>query len=84
MHEIYLEKSAEKDLRKLPVSVFRRVLVHLKALSIDPRPPGCHKITGSKKDWRIRIRDYRMIYEIDDHARTVKVTRVRHRREVYR
>ena len=34
MHEIYLEKSAEKDLRKLPVSVFRRVLVHLKALSI--------------------------------------------------
>ena len=36
MHEIYLEKSAEKDLRKLPVSVFQRVPVHLKALSIDP------------------------------------------------
>ncbi len=84
MHEIYLEKSAEKDLRKLPVSVFQRVPVHLKALSVDPRPPGCHKITGSKKDWRIRIGDYRMIYEIDDHARTVKVMRVRHRREVYR
>ena len=49
MHEIYLEKSAEKDLRRLPMSVFQRVLVHLKALSIDPRPPGCHKITGSKK-----------------------------------
>ena len=57
MHEIYLEKSAEKDLRKLPVSVFQRILVHLKALAIDPRPPGCHKITGSKKDWRIRIGD---------------------------
>ena len=84
MHEIYLEKSAEKDLRKLPVPVFQRVLVHLKALSIDPRPPGCHKITGSKSDWRIRIGDYRMIYEIDDRARAVKVMRVKHRREVYR
>ena len=84
MHEIYLEKSAEKDLRKLPVSVLQRVLVHLRALSVDPRPPGCHKIAGSKKDWRIRIGDYRMIYEIDDHARTVKVMRVRPRREVYR
>ena len=84
MHEIYLEKSAEKDLRKLPVSIFERVLVHLRALSVDPRPPGCHKITGSKRDWRIRIGDYRMIYEIDDQARTVKVMRVRHRREVNR
>jgi mRNA interferase RelE/StbE len=84
VHKIYLEKSAEKDLRKLPTSVFQRALIHLKALSVDPRPPGCHKITGSKKDWRIRIGDYRLIYEIDDQARTVKVMRVRHRREVYR
>ncbi len=39
---------------------------------------------GSKKDWRIRVGDYRVIYEIADEIRVVRVNRVRHRREAYR
>jgi len=42
------------------------------------------KITGSKNDWRIRIGDYRVIYEIDEKAKHVRIFRVRHRREAYR
>jgi mRNA interferase RelE/StbE len=60
------------------------VVPQLKALADDPRPYGCRKITGSKNDWRMRVGNYRVIYEVDEKAKAVKVMRVRHRREAYR
>lgn len=84
MYEVYLERAAERDLKRLSAEHFQRIIPHIKALAEAPRPPGCRKITGSKRDWRIVIGDYRVIYEIDKKAKTVKVMRVRHRREVYR
>jgi mRNA interferase RelE/StbE len=84
VYEIYLERSAEKDLKRLPAGIFKRIMTHIRGLANTPRPSGCHKITGSKNDWRIRIGDYRVIYEIDEKGKTVKVMRVRHRKEVYR
>lgn len=84
MYEIHLERAAERDLRRLLAEDFYRVVSHIKALADDPRPPGCRKITGSKSDWRIRVGDYRIIYEIDERAKMVRVMRVRHRREAYR
>jgi len=84
VYEVYLEKSAENDIKRLPTSIFQRIIPQIKALAENPRPSGCRKITGSKNDWRIRIGDYRIIYEIDEKAKAVRVMRVRHRREVYR
>jgi mRNA interferase RelE/StbE len=84
VYEVYLERAAERDLRQLSVEDFHRVISHIKALADDPRPSGCRKITGSKSDWRIRIGDYRVIYEIDEKAKAVRVMRIRHRREAYR
>jgi mRNA interferase RelE/StbE len=51
-------------------------------LEHDPRPPGCKKLRG-RDAWRIRIGDYRAIYEIDDGRLIVTVITVGHRREVY-
>lgn len=84
MYKVLLEQQAERDLRRLTIKDYRRVITPLKALADNPRPPGCHKISGSKRDWRIRVGTYRVIYEIDDKAATVKVMRIRHRREAYR
>ena len=56
---------------------------HLEKLEASPRPPGCKKLKGADKEWRIRVGDYRIVYEIDDAAKTVDVTRIAHRREVY-
>ena len=84
MHEVYLEHVAEKDLKKLPGEIFQRIITHIKSLAETPRPSGCRKITGTKNDWRIRVGDYRIIYEVDDNVRVVKVMRVRDRREAYR
>jgi len=84
LHEVYLEHAAEKDLKKLPGEIFQRIITHIKSLAETPRPSGCRKITGTKNDWRIRVGDYRIIYEVDDNVRVVKVMRVRDRREAYR
>jgi len=83
VYEVLLERRAERDLKKVSQETFYRIIPKIKALSENPKPAGCRKITGSKNDWRIRIGDYRIIYEIDEKEKAVKVMRVRHRREVY-
>jgi mRNA interferase RelE/StbE len=84
MYRVLLERGAEKDLSRLSSENHGRVIVAIQALASNPRPPGCRKLTGSKNDWRIRVGDYRVVYEIADEIRIVRVNRVRHRREVYR
>jgi mRNA interferase RelE/StbE len=84
VYEVYLEGSAENDLKRLPTSTFDRIVHQIKTLAENPRPSGCRKITGSKNDWRIRIGDYRVLYEVNDRAKAVRVMRVRYRREAYR
>jgi mRNA interferase RelE/StbE len=84
VYEVYLESSAQNDLKRLSASIFHRIIPKVKSLAETPRPPGCHKIAGSKNDWRIRIGDYRIIYEIDEKAKAVRIMRIRHRRDVYR
>ena len=84
MHEILIELSAERDLRRLPQDLFKRIIPHIKKLKDNPRPDGCRKISGSENDWRIRIGDYRVIYEIDDKGKVVRIIKVRHRKESYK
>ena len=84
MYEVLLSSHAERDLKRLSAELFGRVVAKMKALSQDPLPPGCKKLVGSKHDYRIRVGDYRVIYELDAGAKEVRVTRVRHRREAYR
>jgi mRNA interferase RelE/StbE len=84
MYRVFLERAAEKDLKSLSSKLHSQVIAALQSLTKNPRPPGCRKLTGGDKDWRIRIGDYRIVYEIDDTAQTIRVNRVRHRREVYR
>jgi mRNA interferase RelE/StbE len=84
MYRVVVERSAEKDLRRLPPNMRLRVADALRSLARDPRPAGCRKLTGTKHDWRIRVGDYRVIYEIADRLKVLRVYRIRHRREVYR
>ena len=84
MYRVVVERSAEKDLRKLPRDVGFRVASALRGLAGDPHPAGSRKLTGTKHDWRIRIGSYRVIYEIVESTKLLRVYRIRHRREVYR
>jgi mRNA interferase RelE/StbE len=84
MYRVQLERGAEKDLSRLTSEIHSRVIAAIQALATSPRPPGCRKLAGSKNDWRIRVGDYRVVYEIADQIRVVRIHRIRHRREVYR
>jgi len=65
-------------------TTFQRIIPQIRALAENPRPSGCRKLAGSKNDWRIRIGDHRVLYEIDEKVKAVRIMRVRHRREAYR
>jgi mRNA interferase RelE/StbE len=56
----------------------------LLALETDPRPIGAAKLSGQRNRWRVRVGDYRILYEVDDALQQVLVVRIAHRRDVYR
>jgi mRNA interferase RelE/StbE len=84
IYRVLLERSAEKDLSRLSSEIHDRVIAAIQGLANNPRPPGCRKLAGTKHDWRFRVGDYRVVYEIADTIRVVRVNRVRNRCEVYR
>lgn len=81
--QVIIPKSAQKELDRLPDDITKRILDALAGLKTRPRPPGCKKLRGESA-WRIRVGDYRVIYEIHDRILRVVVVTIGHRREVYR
>ena len=82
-YDVLIERTAERDLRRLPADVHDRVVAAIIPLATNPRPPGSKKLTGTRNDWRIRVGDYRVLYDISDKVRIVRVYRVRQRRDAY-
>ncbi len=82
-YEITYAQSALKSLRKLDQSVARRVLTAIDALARNPRPPGCLQLKGGSGEMRIRVGDYRIVYDVNDGEVVVLVLAVGHRREIY-
>ncbi len=82
-YRLALTSSAERELRRLSSQWVERVAPRLESLAANPRPPGCKKLKGGDKEWRIRVGDYRVVYTIDDAKSLVEVTRIRHRSDVY-
>jgi len=82
-YAVDIKPSARKELYALSNRLIARLAPKIEGLGSDPRPPGCRKLRGYKDMWRVRVGDYRLVYIIDDAHKTVSVTRVAHRREVY-
>jgi mRNA interferase RelE/StbE len=81
-YEVFILKRAQKQLGQLPQSDYERVRTAILGLGPDPRPHGCLKLTG-RPGWRIRIGDFRVIYEIDDQQRRLTILDVGNRRDIY-
>ena len=82
-YRVILPKSVRKELDRLPEDIANRILARLAGLETNPRPADVKKLKG-RDAWRIRVGDYRVIYEIHDRVLQVIVITVGHRREVYR
>jgi mRNA interferase RelE/StbE len=83
-YEIVFARSARKELERMDPRLAQRIVGHIEALAKQPRPPGCSKLQGAADLWRIRVGVYRVVYRIDDQARLVDVSIIRHRKDVYR
>jgi mRNA interferase RelE/StbE len=81
-YQVILSPAAARQLRKLPPSVIEKIETHLLELEDNPRPAGCKKLTGFEA-WRIRVGNYRVIYEIKDSILLVSVIAIGDRKEIY-
>jgi mRNA interferase RelE/StbE len=83
-YKILISNSAEKSLKKIPKRDLQRITREIHALSLNPFPAGCRKLSGEDHVYRVRVGTYRIIYEIDGGELIIWVLKVGHRKEVYR
>jgi mRNA interferase RelE/StbE len=83
-YRVDVSATAERQIRKLPRADQIRVLRVIQALANDPRPPGCHKLTGLDDVFRVRVGRYRVLYSIEDRRLVIIVLKVGDRKDVYR
>ncbi|MHC5676487.1 type II toxin-antitoxin system RelE family toxin [Nostoc sp.] len=84
IYEVKFTKGARKMFRKLSQELQDRIQTKIDDLAIEPRPNGVKKLKGEENSYRIRVGDYRVIYDIFDDVLLVSVVEVGHRSEVYK
>lgn len=83
-YTVEVRPAVRKTLRRMHPDARAAILRILHNLGPNPRPPGIQSLTGHREYLRLRVGDYRIVYLVDDEARTVTVVLAGHRREVYR
>jgi mRNA interferase RelE/StbE len=83
-YRVLLTPAADRQLGKLPHQAREMIAAALVALGGNPRPPGCTKLAGADDLWRVRIRQYRVIYQILDKQLMVLIVKIGDRKDVYR
>jgi mRNA interferase RelE/StbE len=84
MYQVLITRSAEKQLKKLPPQVQRKIAAVIMSFAIEPRPYGSKKLTGTVSTYRVRVGDFRILYDIHEREVVVSVLKIGHRRDVYR
>ena len=81
-YRIEIKPVARRAIARLPLEVRQRVAKAIDGLGLDPRPPGCKRMKG-QASFRIRIGDYRLVYDVEDNILRVLVRKVGHRKDIY-
>lgn len=84
MFRLEITEKARRQLDRLHGQIRTRIQSAIQQLAANPRPPGSLKMADMKNAWRIRVGEYRIIYEIHDDVLVIVIVRVGHRRDVYR
>jgi mRNA interferase RelE/StbE len=82
-YRIDYAKGVDKDFRKIPVKFADRIAASIDKLAANPRPPSCVKLVGFDSEYRIRVGDYRIIYQINDNVLVILVLEIGHRKDIY-
>lgn len=82
-YQLEITATARRDFRRLPAQVKERTIHAIDELANQPRPSGCSRLRG-RDAYRIRVGDYRVLYEVNDRRALVTVLRIKHRKDAYR
>jgi len=83
MYKVSISNSAQKSARNIPDDCYNIIKQRIFELAENPRPHGCRKLMGAENTYRIRVRDYRIIYTIEDEILIVEVIKIGHRKNIY-
>jgi mRNA interferase RelE/StbE len=83
-YQLEVKRSAVKDMRHLPKDVQQRAIDAINALAETSIPIGATKLVGHDTLYRIRLGDWRIVYDVDEGTEKITILAVKHRREVYR
>lgn len=83
MYKVLISRTAERQLKKFPNDVQRKIAAVIVSLGIEPRPFGSKKLSGSSSTYRVRSGDCRVIYDVFDREVIVSVLKVGNRKEIY-
>lgn len=83
-YSLRFKRSLEKDFKALPKTALLRAFKRIIALQEEPLPSQATKLSGAEDLYRIRVGDYRLVYEVEEDKQQVTIHYFRHRRDVYR
>ena len=81
-YQVTIKPRAMKTLEKINEPHYSAIRTAIYHLADNPRPQGCKKLKG-REGWRIRVGDYRIIYNIFDNILIVDVVNLGHRKDIY-
>jgi mRNA interferase RelE/StbE len=82
-YQVLISEQVEKEIKKIPKPFYQKIREAILALGADPRPHGCKKLKG-RDGYRVRVADYRVVYDVNDKIVTVYILTVMNRKDVYR
>ncbi len=83
-YSVKIKKSAQKEIRNIPKSDYKKIISKIFSLEDNPRPYGYKKLKGNYTDYyRVRVGIYRIIYTIEDDILTIEVIKIGHRKDIY-
>lgn len=83
IYQISIERIAAKSLEKIQKSDRDKIIRAIQKLAQDPKPLGYKKLTG-RDGFRVRVGNYRIIYEINNHLCSILIIDIGHRKDIYR
>lgn len=83
-YRVIISRTVQKQLNGLPAGIQERIVKQLIILQDNPRPQGRLKLAGHENEYRVRVGDYRVRYEVIDRESIVVLLHCKHRKDVYR
>lgn len=84
LYKIELKSSSEQDLKRIDKQNIPKILDAIESLGNNPFPINSKKLRSAELTYRLRIGDYRIIYQVDRKNKVIIIYHIRHRKEAYK